>query len=401
MKLALVMAILSLHFIASVQASDLAIAQKSLEYNIVNTEDGPYLRAGAHQFSGLWVRDFCYSIQGLLDMGRADVVKNQLITFIVNRRESDQLIPRLLDNISSKKRVLRGLFPWLGKVPEVAPPFMAEFEGEHKTIAIDSNILILRGLVLYINQTQDRAFPFSLEEVFQELLNFYDSKMEKGFIVQDEYGDWQDSVKRKGVTFLTNFHYWWVLYHASQLNLITPDQTALYTFKKRLQTLFYDKETGLYKSHQDLKVISLDGNALALSDDSFWDTTDQRNMFYQAFKKSRFHQVPGLASYPDYPRQWRSLNVKVVGLSHYHDRLAWSWLIGLQGLLAIKMGDLEEANRISKIVSQILKRDELVGEVYKPSKNYKPFRRVLYKSETPFSWGSAFIYSFLFKLSKQ
>jgi len=298
---------------------EIDIVERSFNSNIVETVEGPFLRAGAHQFSGLWVRDFCYSIEGLLNLGREDVVKNQLIAFIQNRRPSDNLIPRLLDNVPSARRVLRGMFPWLGKVPPLEPPFQAEYTGEHKTIAIDSNILILRGLLLYIEKTDDKDFPFSLEQIFTELLAFYDNKFESGFIVQEAFGDWQDSVKRTGITFLTNFHYWWVLKKATQLNLIHRDPSEIYAFKKRLQTLFQDKDSGLYKTHKNINVISLDGNALALNEIDFWDSSVKRQEFYQTFKRSLFHQYPGMVSYLDYLRSWCSLNVKMVGLSHYHD----------------------------------------------------------------------------------
>ncbi|PJB53155.1 MAG: hypothetical protein CO099_08645 [Bdellovibrio sp. CG_4_9_14_3_um_filter_39_7] len=374
---------------------EIDIVERSFNSNIVETVEGPFLRAGAHQFSGLWVRDFCYSIEGLLNLGREDVVKNQLIAFIQNRRPSDNLIPRLLDNVPSARRVLRGMFPWLGKVPPLEPPFQAEYTGEHKTIAIDSNILILRGLLLYIEKTDDKDFPFSLEQIFTELLAFYDNKFESGFIVQEAFGDWQDSVKRTGITFLTNFHYWWVLKKATQLNLIHRDPSEIYAFKKRLQTLFQDKDSGLYKTHKNINVISLDGNALALNEIDFWDSSVKRQEFYQAFKRSLFHQYPGMASYPDYPRSWRSLNVKMAGLSHYHDRLAWSWLIGLQGIVALKMGDLAEANRIKNLIQKIVQRDGLVTEVYKTHKDYKLFRNLVYKSESPFSWGSSYVFLFL------
>jgi len=373
----------------------LHVARKSLFENIVETRDGPVLRAGGNQFSGLWVRDFCYSIPGLLAAGRADVVKHQLSLIIAARRPADHLVPRLLDTISSKVRVLRGLFPWLGALPRLEAPFRAEFVGEHGTEAIDSNLLVLRGLILYVEHTSDTDFAFSLPQVFEDLWSYYDNKRVAGWIVQEPYGDWQDSVRRTGATFLTNYHAWWVETHATRLGWITRDLGELDHFRDRLKREFYLPSEGLFRSHLDLEVVSLDGNALALMEPAFWSDRAERDAVHRALIQSPFGSTPGRASYPDYPRAWRSSNVRLVGLSHYHDRLAWSWLLGLQGSAALAVGDLAEAARIRGLIESILGRDGVVGEVYRPWRGYAGFKSVFYRSETPFSWGAAFLVDFL------
>jgi glycogen debranching enzyme len=373
----------------------LQIAQASLFENIVETRDGPVLRAGGNQFSGLWVRDFCYSIPGLLAAGRSDVVKHQLALIISARRPTDHLVPRLLDTVSSKVRVLRGLFPWLGRLPKLEAPFQAEYVGEHGTEAIDSNLLVLRGLILYVEHTSDTDFDFSLPQIFNDLWSTYASKRVDGWIVQEPYGDWQDSVRRTGATFLTNYHAWWVEAHATRLGWITRDRQELDLFRDRLKREFYLPEQGLYRSHLDLDVVSLDGNALALLEPGFWSDRAEREVVHRALVQSPLGREPGRASFPEYPRSWRSANVRLVGLSHYHDRLAWSWLLGLQGSAALAVGDLAEADRIRQLVESILIRDRVVGEVYRPWRSYTGFKSLLYRSETPFSWGAAFLVDFL------
>jgi len=59
------------------------------------------------------------------------------------------------------------------------------------------------------------------------------------------------------------------------------------------------------------------------------------------------------------------------------------------------MGDLAEANRIKNLIQKIVQRDGLVTEVYKTHKDYKLFRNLVYKSESPFSWGSSYVFLFL------
>src|SRR5690349_8047136 len=71
-----------------------AIAQASLQANVVTLESGPYLVAGQHQFRSLWTRDFCFASRGLLLLDRADVVRNHLTALALNRRLKDGLVPR-------------------------------------------------------------------------------------------------------------------------------------------------------------------------------------------------------------------------------------------------------------------------------------------------------------------
>lgn len=392
----IIILIVALIGLQSIKANErpLELAINGLRSNIVKTQEGPMLRAAPGHFSSIWVRDFCYSIEGLLDISEFELVKRQLISIISKRRGSDQLIPRVLDTMPSSKRVLRGLYPILGKVkPLDQGELRVEFVGEHKTVAIDSNLLVLKGLIQYIEATGDREFPFDLSQTFKELLSFYDDKFVDGLISQEDFGDWQDSVKRTGTTLLTNFHFWWVLNYADQLAIIKP-ATNLEAFKKKLIESFFDEKTGLFKSHLDIYQIGLDANLFILLDNEFLGESE-RNELYSALKASRFQQNIGMASLFDYPKKWRSFNVKLVGLSHYHDRLSWSWLMGLHGRVAIAMNDMESAKSINELLSNIVERDQAIGEIYRPDKNYVQVKTFLYKSAIPFSWGSAHVVKFL------
>ncbi len=80
-------------------------AIQTLRKNMIKTPEGLLLAAGGHQFRTLWVRDFCYSVPGLLQMGQADLVEKQ-IRFIVRYKCEDGLLPRGFDVLSPKLRVL-------------------------------------------------------------------------------------------------------------------------------------------------------------------------------------------------------------------------------------------------------------------------------------------------------
>ena len=373
------------------------LAKGGLKQNIVEIDDKRFTRAGANHFGSLWTRDFAYSIEGLLAINEEKAVKEHIETLLKNRHPKTGLIPRVLDNMNSANRVVFNLLPILGKPKPIKSPLKAEYVGEHKTVAIDSNILVLRGAILYLNKTGDFTWWKQNQKAFKELLNYYQNHLENGFITQEDYGDWQDSVKRKGVTFLTNFHYWWVINQIEKQGLLENLPRQATSFKRDLKAAFYDPNSNLYKSHAGLSVISLDGNLFALSSKDFFDTKKERVKLYQSLKNSPLwtrHEIPGFASYPDYPKKWASLNVRIVGLKHYHDRIFWSWLIGFSAKAAFLNNDPQEAKRILTLFTKTVVKEGAVSEIYRPRKKKKPlreFKSLLYRSEKPFSWGSAFV----------
>lgn len=55
------------------------------------------------------------------------------------------------------------------------------------------------------------------------------------------------------------------------------------------------------------------------------------------------------------------------------------------------MNDIPTYNRIFANLNEMLQRDQAVYEVYNNNAEMKPFKTLFCKSESPFSWGSAFI----------
>ena len=85
----------------------LNIAKESLEKNIVRLPQGDFLAAGGNQFGSLWTRDFCFSVPALLTLKKYALVKNHL-SYLINNRRSDGLIPIYADSINPMRRVILG-----------------------------------------------------------------------------------------------------------------------------------------------------------------------------------------------------------------------------------------------------------------------------------------------------
>lgn len=406
MKTSILGMIMLFFSISSVNGSELAaIARETLSKNIVTLPSGSYLRAGGNHFGSLWTRDFAWAIGGLLAMGREDVVHDHLQA-LMNEMNQAGLIPRVLDSSPSWARVFLGIL----RAPRRAlrDPLRPEYLGEHDTVAIDSNLMVLRGSLLYYQKTQDHAFWERNQERFVELLRFYDHYQWQGWIVQEDYGDWQDSVKRTGVSFLTNYLWWETRerlfdFYSEQEVLERFDFTRADQFEllQKLWTSFFVAEQGLFKSHLSTSLFSIDGHLLALLNPKFMEqsrarklTSESRESLYQKLKQSPLwsgQSLPGRASWPEYPKAWRSFFTKAVGLSHYHDKMVWSWLTGYSLKLAKVMGDQSEVARIRSKLGELLKRDQGVTEIWRVRPDLPAFRSPLYRSENPFSWGAGVI----------
>ena len=116
---------------------------------------------------------------------------------------------------------------------------------------------------------------------------------------------------------------------------------------------------------------------------------------YAALKRSPLWTrggVPGSATVGDYPRAWTHTVSRVVGLTHYHDRLHWSWLTALAAKVAHRMGDVAEAERIFDRLADMVEEDGTVGEIYRErGGRLRPFRSFGYQSADDFTWGAGMI----------
>lgn len=377
-------------------ASLVGAAKSSLESNIVDHPTGLFLSAGGHQFRSFWTRDFCWAIPGLLAIGRGDVVRDHLQLLCDTIRE-DGLLPRAVDTMNPKTRVVRATLAYAVGLrwPQKAQtgPLKPEYIEQNGHPVIDGNALAILGALTYADATGDHAFLTKNAAVLEKVLGFYTKRTDAtdGLIVQPGFADWQDSVRRSGKTLYTNVLWAAVLQRLADRQLFGVTSAKADRVRASIAATFFDSDTGLFRSVEGAPQISLDGNLLAIELGIVQG--DEAQALYASLKNHQLWSmadgIPGSVTTPDYSRVDLNWTMMLAGLNHYHDRIAWSWLIALSAKTAARMGEPDEAKRILEALATYVDRDKIVSEIYDPTRQMRPWQRWLYHSETPFSWGAA------------
>ena len=371
-------------------------AKRSLAANIVETTRGCFLRAGSHQFASFWTRDFAWAARGVLAIDRADVVRDH-VSILLSQIDSSGLVPRIFDDVASAKRVVaHTVFRWLpdGVKSWIAPVsysrlLRAEHRGEHGTIAIDSNALvIIAARDLHANEP-DADWLHAQTPALLKALGFLFSLTSHGtrLVSQSKFEDWQDSCAREGSTLYVNLLFARAFAAARDLGLDSGSYDES-TFLDLISRTFRNSD-GVFKSVVGLDVVSLDGNLMILNEPSLAELNRDGSLYARLKSHAIWSRaaIPGVCTVEDYPASEISFFTRAVGLRYYHDRLLWSWLSGLAAKAALRSGDREEASRIFASLEKLAERDGWVGEVYSPH-DLSLVRTWSYRSEAPFSWGA-------------
>lgn len=363
------------------------IAKHSIEKNIIKLSAGHFVSAGGHQFRSFWTRDFCLSAKGLVAIGRVEVLREH-VEYLLKNRRADDLVPLYVDSMNPVYRVIVGVGLGAFGLPtalpirdHVAPYFLVNGKYE----VADSNVLVLYAAWVYYKSTQDQGWFESYKKDFQQVFNFYKAKIKNGLIEQGEHADWQDSAQRKGFTFFTNLLY----YHMGQeYGFFNAGEEE--AFKDQMMKVFYLPDLGLFRSMAGRDNVSLEGMLWAIENSLLLDSKE----LYQSLKKHPLFQhygIPGFATYPSYTAEDMYIQVKITGLQEYHGKFFWSWLMGFAGKVAYLQQDMDSFKKIHSRISDMLKRDQAVCEVYEPTESHRPVRTWAYRSERPFSWGAGYI----------
>ena len=364
----------------------LAIAEKSLQTNIMSLPSGKFVTAGQNQFLTLWTRDFCHAVRGLIAIGEADVAKNHLSYLLKNLRE-DGLVPRVVDNRVVQFRVawqsFRKLCPILPKLA-FKEPLIPQYTDEHGSNAFDSNVLFMLAVLML-----DDSYFAANETELKKVWSWYDDKFRDGLIYQTPFADWQDTTKREGYTFLLNLFYFLA---ASRLQKKGWEiKINLTHFKTKIHETFF--KDGLYISQVGYPQVSVEGNLFAIEASEFLSEDGKISLWekLKAHQIISLDQAIGRCSYPDWPESDLAWHIKFANLKRYHGSLSWSWLMGLGLKVSKIMKDEKMIAMQMAHIEKILNRDGEVYEVYDPSKNFMPWGSWLIKSEHPFAWGSGYL----------
>lgn len=347
------------------------LAEKSLRANFEQVGSSFFLTAGRNQFRSLWVRDFCFSVPALLAMGESKLVRDQLDLIWSHQNEAG-LLPRGLDSMSPKLRVVRAVLKLQSRPLEM--PLEAEYKGEHGTIALDSCLLTIWASFLYAEHTQDQAWLEQLRPVINKTLQYLLGYEDRGLLLQPKFSDWQDSVRRKGKTAFVNLWWWWVLREIEgrgwQFRGLPLAEDVEHEFKR---TFLRD---GHYRSLAVGPWVSLDVNLLMI----YLGLEKDPKALWEIVK-----ELPPMCTSPNYPSHMVSFFTRMSGYRHYHDETLWTWLLGLRLVVAKQVQDEIAYKIFRRSLEQELSGEEFVPELLRELS-------LLLESESPFSWGAAWIY---------
>jgi hypothetical protein len=371
-------------------------------------------------------------------------------------RNLDSKVPKILNRIEKRWgypnwRVIAymainrlGLKTRFERVMPMRGELVPQYVDEHGIPTLDSNALMLQAAMAYVEATGDTKWWKQHEKQLARIYRFYEGyKRKDGLIEQPPFSDWQDSVERapeggkktaaqkqtylgrlfaktslgkwvakkdwtrpvdtdkRGVTFYTN-----ILYHQvsekladasfADTNAFGIDASGLRKRRAHLERTFKDRETGLFRSVLGMPQFSLEGNLLAI-ETGFLRGETSRKRLYKDIKKHFTKSKPGLLGYntfPAYDTDTYHTAIDLAGLYGYHDRIYWSWLMGLSAKVATQMGDAEHAKQIVSVLANSIKKHNTLHEVFDPDAKLAPLRGKAalapYHSERDFSWGAGF-----------
>ena len=357
-----------------------------IKQNIIQTKEGLFVQAGSHQFQSFWTRDFCFASFGLSKTSQNEAVKNHLQK-LLDTMNGDGLIPRILESSFSKKTVLvNTVFSFLPKSIKKSKHnkvLRAEHFGEHGTLSIDSNALVIIACFEYLKYSSDQDFISKNSQKLIKCFDFYKTRMKDGLVFQKKYEDWQDSAKREGITFYTNLLYFQAAKCLNDCELISFD---LKSQKELIYSTFYSND--LFISIKEKKQIDIAANYLAILFD-FVPTEKQVPHLKSITQANYSSGVWPICAYPNSDPDQISWTCKYVGLSRYHDDMIWSWINGL------KLGALAKLDEVAyqKYLQDIEKQNTELGYIFEvySTKTHMPVKNILYQSEHPFSWGLGII----------
>lgn len=373
-------------------------ATRTLDLNTLKMDTGnKAIYAGGNQFRTLWVRDFCYSVEGLVLDGQNTLVKYQL-SLIFSFLSREGLLPRGLDFISPKWRVVQNtILKWLplfrNQYPTAESEFKriikAEYFGEHGTPAMDSNALFVLAYCNYADKNKDW---FLSDTQLLSLLDYYNRHRTGDLFDQPPFSDWQDSVLRTGPLALLQLQILSAYESSVTLKRLPESHFNIKTFKNKILESFFDPNSYLFYQDTSKKRLSLDCYGFIFRYGLFSDVIDLKRLYLSLKASALWQHIggPGVPVFPKYQETEVSWTTKMVGLRHYHDGFHWGWLIAEAAYIAKTNSDINEYQHIVDRYSACFQPDQNLAEIYIASGNQlTEYSGLFYRSENPFTWTAA------------
>lgn len=364
------------------------LCQSVVERNVRTCQSGSFWVSGGHQFETIWTRDFCMSVPGLLHLGRKQEVEHQLRT-IFNFQASDGWLPRGLDVVDPKLRVVSHMFGIGGSVPfkwgqwQKHRSLRAEYRSEHGAPAYDGNLLFLRA-VSQLEAATGLRLKWLSEDNEVRLIQPYLNSLRGGLLEQPAYSDWQDSLKRRGPIAFTHLLWLDVLERRPHLEKIVGERAL---WESKIGSTFWDDSVGLLQESVRLPGhFAFDTHAVFFLNSNLLPQIDRRQLWSQLCRHQLWTQL-GLSFAPQPPDDELSWTAQLAGLKHYHCGYKWGWLAAEGLMVALELKSFDQAQLILQKWTTAFCRDQEIFEIY--DQNLKPVRTWMYRSESPFLWTAA------------
>lgn len=381
------------------------------EHIIENSIFDDLFFAGQETYSYFWSRDFLYCCEYLIKstVYRPKVFK--CIKKLLSYKKKD-LLPKCLDTRSSTIHIIYNSYLTLrGKdnKPIVHKPnkdgkyvWKGMYRDHNRSVAIDTNLLFIKACMELNKYTEYQDYIHSIKDILIELLLFYSSNgyinnYSDYLIEQPSFSDWKDSLKRKGISFVTNLLYWKVIREMEKSKLF-KNLPGSEIIRYKIEDIFY--HNGVYCSMKGLKnSFGLDENLLAI-EWGFVSGSRADTLMLELVQRKEFEKVPGLAISPENSWYDKPIYAHVAGSGGYHDRSCWLWIIALASKLAYEFEYNREAEKLKQLIEAVVERDQTIYDAYSINKETNTLERYTtrgFRAESEWLWAAVYIHE-LFKL---
>ena len=353
------------------------------------------LHAGYRNFSESWARDFGFAAHGLLTLKQYNPVKETLEAFFHHQTSIGQL-PVKLHSVNVMTRFLHS---FLGREQPNELMLKPKYISGHGAPSLDGQALLVIAALAYTQETGNTLF---LEQYWDKLRaamhwleNYRKLSGDDPLLYQGAFADWADSIARHGRVLYTNVVYWKALSEmaiaATRLNLHQEAVDYFVQAKNVLSAInrhFWRPDLGYFVTSDELHQLSSDGNLLAIA----WGlaTGEQAESILRVMDRAKMAEpVPTRVTYPSYPKHLIALENLLGGMGNYHTDASWLWIGAWHVIALVKVGHLEEAQKLVARILNVIVEDRQVNEVHAPSG--KPLSSMWYTAEAPLTWNAGMI----------
>ena len=365
-------------------------------------EDRTLLLASTGHFAAAWTRDAMFASLGALSRGDTLPVRDTLQSLIDAQSADGQLPRRIGATRNSTAVTMNSLF---GVKPNPKKPFrVVEYKSGLGHEVIDSNTLVIWLAAEYAAKSGDREFVRKNLGALESAMRWLDARGDGGLLDQAAYGDWKDTIARRGKVLYSNALYYRAALGMAELSALAgrAGDSARYSaqadsIRADIQKVFWRPGKGRFRDTDELEHFSADGNFLAV-----YFGIARGAQAEQIIERAEAHlrRPSGLYALIDraYPASMIPVGARLIGLGGYGNTAMMTWNTSLFAMAAARAGRVGAAEKALAAVAHLAERDGTFSEYYEERgsaegaedvrANTVPLQRRFYRSEENFSWSA-------------